>query len=296
MQKTDLKPRSKRFPYWLKQSVRTNENFQEVKRLLSGQEINAVCQSARCPNIYDCFSRKRCTFLILGNLCTRNCKFCAIEGQRKDLTAPAPNRGELLAIKDAVERLELQEVVVTSVTRDDLADGGAGHFADCIEILRSFRSHLKIEVLVPDFSGKESSIDKVVFARPDIFSHNIETVPRLYDRVRPDADYEKSLSVLKRAKQSGNAIVTKSGLMVGFGETKDEIFRAMEDLKAASCDIITIGQYLKPGPGCLEVEKFVHPDEFIKFSEWAKDLGFEQFSCSPFTRSSLTLHFNNVKV
>ncbi len=209
---------------------------------------------------------------------------------------PAPDRAELLAIKDAVGRLGSQEVVVTSVTRDDLLDGGSGHFADCIEILKSLRPHLKIEVLVPDFSGNEGSIDKVVFAGPDVFSHNIETVPRLYNRVRPGADYKRSLSVLKRARQSGNAIATKSGLMVGLGETKGEVFEAMEDLKAASCDIITIGQYLRPGPDCLDVEEFVHPDEFMKFSERAEDLGFKQFSCSPFTRSSLTLHFNNVKV
>ncbi len=269
--------------------MRTNEDFQELKRLLSGQEINTVCQSARCPNIYGCFSRKKCTFLILGNFCTRDCKFCAVEGQREDLAplATAPNRAELLAIKHAVEKLGLEEVIVTSVTRDDLFDGGSGHFADCIGILRDFKSSLKIEVLVPDFSGKEGSIDKVISARPDIFSHNIETVPRLYDRVRPAADYERSLSVLRRAKKSDNALITKSGLMVGLGETRDEIFRAMEELKSAFCDIITIGQYLKPGPGCLEVEEFVHPDEFEEFSEWAKDLGFKQFSCSPFTRSSL---------
>jgi len=174
-------------------------------------------------------------------------------------------------------------VVITSVTRDDLEDGGAGHFADCIKILRESNSDLRIEVLVPDFLGKRDLIDKVILAKPDIFSHNIETVPRLYNRVRPQADYKRSLDLIRYASAR---VTTKSGLMVGLGETRDEVRASMEDLRKAGCEIITIGQYLRPDKGCLEVEEFLEPEEFAKFSIWASELGFKKYSCSPFTRSS----------
>ena len=242
--------------------------------------INTVCQSAQCPNIYDCFSRRKCTFLILGNRCTRSCRFCAIETAQK---LSLPDKKELFDIRDAVKRLGLLSVIVTSVTRDDLGDGGASHFADCIKILRESNSDLRIEVLVPDFLGKRYAIDKVILAKPDIFSHNIETVPRLYNRVRPQADYKRSLDLIRYAS---NQVTTKSGLMVGLGETRDEVRVSMEDLRKAGCEIITIGQYLRPDPSCLEVEEFLAPEEFTKFSRWAEELGFKKHSCSPFTRSS----------
>ena len=280
---------------------------------MRGLNINTVCQSAQCPNIYDCFSRRKCTFLILGNYCTRSCRFCAIKTSR-DL--PLPDKKELFDIREAVRKLGLCNVVMTSVTRDDLEDGGAGHFADCIKILResssdllkressqiqheysrisaldsrSFalpnevRHNLRIEVLVPDFLGKRNCIDKVILAKPDIFSHNIETVPRLYNRVRPQADHKRSLDLIRYASTQ---VLTKSGLMVGLGETRDEVRNTMEDLKEAGCGIITIGQYLRPDPSCLEVEEFLAPEEFTKFSRWAEELGFKKHSCSPFTRSS----------
>lgn len=197
-----------------------------------------------------------------------------------------PDKKELLGIKEAVEKLELKNVVITSVTRDDLADGGAGHFADCINMLRSIGNGVKIEALVPDFLGNKEAIEQVVRAKPDIFSHNLETVPRLYAKVRPEADYNKSLEVLKLAKELERSIITKSGIMTGLGEFQEEIVSVMKDLKEAGCDIFTIGQYLKPDAKCLEVERFLEPAEFDKFSEWAKEMGFKKYYCGPFVRSS----------
>jgi len=279
----DLDCRSKRFPSWLTKSVRVDAEVGEIKEILSRLEISTVCQSTRCPNIYDCFSKKQCTFLILGDLCTRGCRFCAIKRGR-DLGLP--QREELFNIQKAVAELGLAHVVITSVTRDDLSDGGASHFADCIDILRKSDSELIIEVLVPDFLGKRYAIEKACSKGPDIFSHNIETVPRLYSVLRPEARYKRSLGLIRYARDLGGNFFIKSGLMVGLGETKDEIYEVMADLKAAGCDIITIGQYLRPDEGCLEVEEFLHPEEFAEFSRWAKDLGFKECSSSPFTRSS----------
>ncbi|MFC1666723.1 lipoyl synthase [Candidatus Omnitrophota bacterium] len=283
MLKIDLKPHLKRFPYWLKQSLKVNSNAKETRLLLHDLQINTVCQSARCPNIHDCFSRKRCTFLILGSYCTRSCRFCAVKTEKY---LEPPDKRELFKIRDAVKRLGMSSAVITSVTRDDLDDGGAGHFVDCVEILKEAKVGLNIEVLVPDFLGKRSSIERIVSAMPHIFSHNVETVPRLYSKVRPQADYQRSLDVLRYVKELDERIFTKSGLMVGLGETRREIYRAMEDLKKAGCDIITIGQYLKPDPCCLEVEEFFHPEEFARFSERARGLGFKRSFCSPFARSS----------
>lgn len=274
----------KRFPYWLRQSVRDNENFAKTRNIVSRLGLNTVCQSARCPNIHDCFSAGRCTFLILGRFCTRGCNFCSVEKKRTGLEKP--DGKELLKIKEAVEKLGIKSVVITSVTRDDLDDGGAGHFAECVGMLREIGGGLKIETLVPDFLGNKVSIEKVVSARPDIFSHNLETVPRLYDKVRPQADYGRSLEALRYAKELDKGIVTKSGIMAGLGEFRGEIRGAMRDLRKAGCDIVTIGQYLKPGTGCLDVKEFLEPAEFDKFSEWAKEEGFKEYYCGPFVRSS----------
>ena len=274
----------KKFPYWLRQSVRENENFRGTRELISGLGLNTVCQAARCPNVHDCFSAKRCTFLILGKICTRSCRFCAVEKNRLELKAP--DKEESLKIKEAVEKLDIKNIVITSVTRDDLADGGASHFADCVNTLKNIGRGLKIEVLVPDFLGDKRSIEKVVSAKPDIFSHNLETVTRLYDRVRPEADYNRSLEVLRYAKALDSSIITKSGIMAGLGEFQEEILSAMKDLSKADCDIITIGQYLKPSAGCLEVEEFLEPAKFDKFSKWAKEAGFKKYYCGPFVRSS----------
>ncbi len=270
----------------MRQTVKDNEDFIRTREVVSNLGLNTVCQSARCPNIYDCFSVKRCTFLILGKSCTRSCGFCAVE--KKKIKLEKPDRKELLKIKEAIEKLDIRNIVVTSVTRDDLADGGAGHFADCINILKGLGKGLKIEVLVPDFLGNKSSIEKVVSAKPDIFSHNLETVPRLYNKVRPGADYNRSLQLLAYAKELNEGIITKSGIMAGMGEFRQEIRDVMDDLRRADCDIITIGQYLKPDSHCLDVEEFVEPGEFDKFSEWAKEAGFKKYYCGPFVRSSYT--------
>lgn len=219
----------------------------------------------------------------MGNSCTRNCGFCAI-GPCDD--PQPPDKRELFDIKEAVSRLGARNIVITSVTRDDLSDGGAGHFADCVEILRGGAHALNIELLVPDFLGRKDSIEKVISSGPDVFAHNIETVPRLYDRVRPGADYKRSLGVLKLAKESAPHLLTKSGIMVGIGEERKEIYETMNALRDVDCDILTIGQYLKPDSGCLDVEEFLRPGEFDKFSKWAEEMGFKKFSCSPFTRSS----------
>lgn len=234
-----------------------------------------------------CFSRKRCTFLILGSLCTRKCNFCAIQSQKENLSLP--DRDELFNIRSAVESLGLTKVIITSVTRDDLEDGGAGHFAECIGILRGLTAGVRIELLVPDFMGNAESIEQVILAGPDVFAHNIETVPRLYNKVRPGADYYRSLSILRTAKGLKNRCITKSGVMVGLGETREEIYRTMKDIRDSGCDIITVGQYLRPDSRCLEVEEFLKPEEFELFSEWAREVGFKKYLCGPFVRSSYQL-------
>lgn len=270
----------------MRQSVKCDKGFAETKEIISQLGINTVCQGARCPNIYKCFSVKRCTFLILGKACTRRCGFCAVD--KKSGGLEKPDKGELFRIKDAVERLGIKDVVITSVTRDDLSDGGASHFADCVNLLKGAGRGLKIEILAPDFLGDKGSVEKVVSSRPDIFSHNLETVPRLYSKVRHQADYNRSLEILKYAKELDANMVTKSGIMAGLGEFREEIREVIRDLRKVGCDIITIGQYLKPAAGCLEVEEFLEPAEFEKFSEWAKEEGFKKYYCGPFIRSSYT--------
>ncbi|MBU1888260.1 MAG: lipoyl synthase [Candidatus Omnitrophica bacterium] len=284
MLKANSNYRSTRFPSWLRQAVRSDPEIEATKKLISELRLNTVCQGSRCPNIYSCFSKKKCTFLILGRYCARNCRFCCIENNKK--TFQPPDRDELLRIKEAVKRLGARKIVITSVTRDDLEDGGAGHFADCINILRETNHELKIEVLVPDFQGRAESVETVIAARPDIFSHNVETVPRLYTDVRPMSDYKRSLSVIHNAKKKARGADIKSGFMVGLGETEAEVYSVMEDLRRSGCDIVTIGQYLRPDSKCLEVKEFVTPEKFERFSEQARKLGFKEYSSSPFTRSS----------
>jgi lipoyl synthase len=222
--------------------------------------------------------------MILGKKCTRRCGFCSA-GRDEDLFRE-PDKNEPFRILEAVRRLGVKRVVITSVTRDDLEDGGAGHFADCVDILKRYDGSLDVEVLVPDFRGDRDSVKKVILSGPDTFSHNVETVPRLYVDVRPDSDYNRSLDVLRYVKKRAPYMDIKSGMMVGFGEKEKEVRLVMKDLRSAGCDIITIGQYLKPGKGCLEVKDFLHPDKFRRFSNWAGELGFKKHSCSPLTRSS----------
>ena len=221
--------------------------------------------------------------MILGNYCTRSCGFCAIETMKNP---PLPKEKELFLIRDLVGKLKLQKVVVTSVTRDDLPDKGSEHFAMFIELIKDIGSNICIEALVPDFLGDTGCLKHITDKKPNVIAHNLETVPRIYKKVRPGAAYQRSLKLIEQVKEINNSITTKSGIMVGLGETKKEVYGVMRDLAEAGCDIITIGQYLKPDSSCLNVDRFIPPEEFDLFGEWARKMGFKRFSCSPFTRSS----------
>jgi lipoic acid synthetase len=284
------KKRANRFPPWLRKRIPTGEEAARVRGMLAELGLATVCSRAHCPNLPECYARGTATFLILGATCTRSCRFCAIE---KAVPGP-PRDDEPQAVAEACARLALRHVVITSVTRDDLADGGAGHFARTIRAVRQRLPKTIIEVLTPDFQGRTDAIDAVLDARPDIFNHNVETVPRLYPTVRPEADYRRSLDVLAYAKRVGarhaaplqQAIYTKSGLMVGLGETADEVRAVLGDLRAAGCDILTIGQYLAPSAAHLAVARFVEPAEFAAWEAEARALGFAAVASGPFVRSS----------
>ena len=251
-----------------------------MKGLLDGLSLHTVCQSAHCPNMGRCFSQKTATFLILGDVCTRNCTFCAVT-----TGSPSPVDGnEPQRLLDAVERLGLRYVVITSVTRDDLADGGAAQFATAIGLLH--RQGVTVEVLIPDFLGSPEAAGTVTSARPEVVSHNIETVPRLYPEVRPGADYQRSLRLLGAMKGMNPEVVTKSGLMLGLGETRDEVIVVMNDLRQARCDLLTIGQYLQPSPWHHPVVRFVPPDEFSEYQRIGRDMGFIDVASAPLVRSS----------
>jgi lipoic acid synthetase len=245
-------------------------------------KLNTVCESALCPNLGECFARRTATFMILGKVCTRNCRFCAVEGGQPELLDPEEPR----RVAEAATRLGLKHVVVTSVTRDDLPDGGAGQFAATIQALREKLPYAIIEVLTPDFQGERKAIASVVEAQPHIFNHNVETVPRLYPRVRPEADYRRSLEVLRTVKELAPSIYTKSGLMVGLGETREEVEQVMADLREINCDILTIGQYLRPSPQHLEVKEFIPPEVFDYYAEAGRKMGFLYVASAPFVRSS----------
>ncbi len=282
----DITARARRFPPWLKKRIPSQGEAAEVSRLLAELKLATVCSRAHCPNLPECYARGTATFLILGDSCTRSCRFCAIEK-----AAPGPLRDdEPEAVAEASARLGLRHVVITSVTRDDLPDGGAAHFARTIRAVRARLPQAIIEVLTPDFRGAEAAIDAVLAARPDLFNHNVETVPRLYATVRPEADYRRSLGVLayakRRATAGGMTVYTKSGLMVGLGETADEVRTCLADLRAAGCDILTMGQYLAPSSAHLPVVRFVEPAEFAAWEAEARALGFAAVAAGPFVRSS----------
>ena len=272
----------KQFPPWLKKRISFNEEYIRVKNLLKNLHLNTVCQSAGCPNIGECFARGTATFMILGNTCTRNCRFCAVpKGKPEPLDDDEPRR-----VAEAVLKMNLKHVVITSVTRDDLIDGGATHFAKVIEEIRKVKPDTTVEVLTPDFKGDHDAIKKVVDLLPDIYNHNVETVPALYKTVRPQANYNTSLEVLRYVKELNNNIYTKSGLMVGLGEKKDEVVEVMKDLREIGCDILTIGQYLQPTLDHLEVVEYVKPEVFQKYKEIGYELGFKYIASGPFVRSS----------
>ncbi len=276
----------RRLPSWLKRRLPAAGRTDEIRQLLDGLHLATVCDGAHCPNRGECYARGTATFMILGETCTRNCRFCAVDS--RDPGPPRPQ--EPADVAEAARRMGLSYVVVTSVTRDDLPDGGAGHFAATIQAIRRQLPDARVEVLTPDFQGDEQAIATVLRAGPDVFNHNVETVPSLYPKVRPQADYRQSLEVLatagRIAEQFGRRVFTKSGLMVGLGETREEILAVLGDLREAQCDILTVGQYLAPSDAHVPVERFVPPEEFGEIEAHAREMGFQAVAAGPFVRSS----------
>lgn len=271
-----------RLPEWLKTKVGKHSQMRETDAKLRELGIVTVCQEARCPNIGECWSHSTATFMIGGDRCTRNCRFCNVTTLRPlALDTEEPRR-----VAEAAKRLGLKYVVITSVDRDDLPDGGAAHWVATIEAVRAALPGAKVEILTPDFKGKLADIETVANTLPDVYNHNIETVPRLYRTVRPGSKYQRSLDLLRHVKTLHPAIRTKSGLMTGLGETKDEIVQVMEDWKRHGVDFITLGQYLQPSPRHLPVQRYYHPDEFDELRQIGESLGFSMVAAGPFVRSS----------
>jgi lipoic acid synthetase len=271
-----------RKPDWLRQRLPAGPDFEKIKGMIRKDRLHTVCQEAGCPNIWECFSHHTATFLILGSRCTRNCRFCAVtEGP---LEPPDPE--EPARVASVARQMGLKYVVVTSVTRDDLPDGGAGIFAETIEKIRQEIQDVCIEVLIPDFQGSRQALQTVLNAHPDVLNHNIETVPRLYPEVRPQADYRRSLTLIKHAREYDPALLTKSGLMLGLGEYRAEIRRTLEDMLKAGCRMLTLGQYLQPSEDHLPVKRYVPPEEFEEWRKTALQMGFAEVASGPFVRSS----------
>lgn len=268
-------------PDWLKVKLPSHGTFFQVAELLKSRGLHTICQSARCPNIGECWERRTATFLILGNVCTRNCGFCAVAKGR-----PLPlNEQEPEAVLEAVKEMGLRYAVITSVTRDDLPDGGAGHFARTIRLIKKYCPETRIEVLIPDFGGEEASLFQVLEAGPDVLNHNLETTLEIYPGInRPEANYFRSLKLLKRAAEDG--AIVKSGLMVGLGESPEGLKRALRDLREAGCELLTLGQYLQPGPGQVPVVRYYTPEEFAAWRDFALGMGFKQVASGPLVRSS----------
>jgi len=277
-------PRARRLPPWLKRPMPAGEALAETRRRVNGLRLNTVCVEARCPNLTECWSRHIATFMILGEKCTRRCRFCAVTTARPD----PPDDGEPERLAEAAEQLRLRHVVITSVARDDLPDEGAGHFARCVRAVFARLPQATVEVLVPDFHARPECVRAVADAAPQVFNHNVETVPSLHKRVRPQAKYARSLETLRLAKELRPAMLTKSGVMVGLGETRDELMQVFRDLRSVGCDLLTIGQYLKPstGNGHAAVERFYPPAEFDELGAAARELGFAGVASGPFVRSS----------
>ena len=271
-----------RKPSWLKKRIPPFQDLQRIKSILTETELHTVCEEARCPNLGECFSQGTATILILGRICTRNCGFCAVEHG----DPVPPDEAEPLHVAQAIKKMGLRYVVITSVTRDDLSDGGASHFARTIQAIRAQDQTIKIEVLVPDFNGNLDSLGLILKECPDVLNHNIETVLRLYPEVRPQADYERSLNILKRSKENYPHLLTKSGFMLGLGETQEEVLELLRDLRGVGCDFLTIGQYLQPRPDRLSVERFVPPEEFAEYKRTGEEMGFRAVASGPFVRSS----------
>jgi len=272
-----------RKPDWIRVRIPASSEVGRIKNILRTRKLASVCEEASCPNISECFSHGTATFMIMGEICTRRCPFCDVaHGKPLALDEDEPRQ-----LAEAVAEMKLKYVVVTSVDRDDLKDSGAGHFADCISELRAHNPNTRVEVLVPDFRGRmEIALEILSNCPPDVFNHNLETVPRLYKKARPGADYQWSLALLKQYKQLNPTVLTKSGLMLGLGETLDEVREVMRDMRAHDVDMVTLGQYLQPSRDHLALERYVHPDEFAELARDAKALGFSHVASGPLVRSS----------
>ena len=272
-----------RKPEWMRIRLSASPKVQQIKDILRSHKMATVCEEAACPNLHECFSNGTATFMIMGEICTRRCPFCDVgHGKPNPLDTEEPGN-----LARAIQEMGLSYVVITSVDRDDLRDGGAQHFADCIREARLLSPALKVEVLVPDFRGRMApALDILSATAPDVFNHNMETIPRLYREARPGANYEWSLKLLKEYKALNPNVLTKSGLMVGLGETKDELLRTLDDLREHDVEMLTVGQYLQPSVNHLPVERFVHPDEFAEYTAYAESIGFTQAACGPLVRSS----------
>lgn len=271
-----------RKPEWLKNTQTRNQDFHQVSQLVKNLHLHTVCEEANCPNRTECYSHRTATFLILGAICTRKCKFCNVSKGTPLALDPA----EPFHLAQACKSLNLKHAVITSVTRDDLPDGGAGQFAQCIQEIRQLHPSCTIEVLTPDFSGSSEAIQVVIDAHPEVYNHNIETVARLYPLVRPIADYHRSLKLLAQVKQSDPFILSKSGIMVGLGETAEEVEQTLQDLHAHGCDALTIGQYLPPSKEHYPLAEYITPAQFEVYRQMALHIGFKQVASSPLTRSS----------
>ncbi|MFL2583359.1 MAG: lipoyl synthase [Gammaproteobacteria bacterium] len=270
-------------PPWLKARAPTDPKVLNLKNLIKKERLHTVCEEASCPNIGECFANGTATFMIMGALCTRRCPFCDVaHGRPLPLDTDEPRH-----LANAIDLMELSYVVITSVDRDDLRDGGADHFAKCVNAVRDQVGDIKIEILVPDFRGRmEIALDNLLLSPPDVFNHNLETVPSLYAKVRPGSDYEWSLKLIRKFKELSSDIPTKSGLMLGLGESLEEIKLTLRDLRAHDCDMVTLGQYLQPSRSHLAVERFVTPEEFSELGRYAKSLGFRNVASGPLVRSS----------
>lgn len=272
----------KKLPHWLKKKIPDLKAIKDMEKILRDHDLHTVCENALCPNLGECFHRKTATFMILGNTCTRNCSFCVVKKGK-----PLPlDENEPKNIAKAANLLKLSHVVITSVTRDDLEDGGANQFVDCIKEIKRIKPNPSIEVLIPDFSGNFNNLNMVLAYFPDVLNHNIETVSRLYPEIRPGADYNMSLRILEKAKKYSKSIIVKSGFMVGLGEKWDEILDLLKDLSNTGCDIVTIGQYLQPSKNHTPIYKFYNPDEFVDLKRIALNMGIKYVESGPFVRSS----------
>lgn len=277
------KPASQRLPPWMKKRLPLGDTTRNVREILGTRALVTVCEEARCPNLNECWSAGTATFMIMGDICTRNCGFCAVDGPRK----PRPlDPSEPERVAGAAAAMKLRHVVITSVDRDDLPDGGSHHFAAVVRAVCAGLPRAKVEVLTPDFRGVGEDALRVLDARPHVYNHNVETVPRLYSHARKMSRYEWSIGLLDLVKRTDPGTFTKSGLMVGLGETKEELFEVFRDLRGAGCDILTVGQYLRPSGKHLPVERFVPPEEFEEYRAFAKEIGFRAVASGPFVRSS----------